>query len=328
MSIILGRLTKRVEALLKGGALPSFFDFYVIAFIALFAFWRNGLQRNFIYIFGAIGLWCVSLGCEQRRRFKSLSLSLFSLLALVNIYLHAWDKELLKLRLTSKYINVCILSESFIFIFASIIILKLIYEYAKEYRYYIPFIIIGLVGWGRRAVHQGSMSLMLSAGLAILIYVLLNKKKLLGFSVLSSAILVVLFNWKWICFKFYPRPLVWRQLWDEFLIHPFIGQGYWRAIDFNKGDLIWVKYDLYGPLYRHNDWLNLGIYIGVLGIIFIGWFMLKKAWSYRHTRASIVLWFLIILPFFQMTMLELYKAGMVVFALPTAMLCGEHDKQI
>lgn len=324
MSITGGKIKKLVRRFIA--ASPSLFDIGVITFILLIAFWRNGFQKNFIFFLGTMALYGISLRDRPRRVYHSLPLAWFLIWSLTNIWLHAWDAKLLQSVTTSMYLNVCILGESFLYIFTSIMLIKLIVAYSRDYRYYYPTLIIAFIPWARRLVHQGSMTMMLSVASAFVIYWFLNRKW--KFSLLSILIgaNIVAWNWKWVWFKFYPRPLVWKMLWDEFMMHPWIGQGYWRTLDFNKADMIWVKYDLYGPMFRHNDYINAGVYLGVLMMILIGWFIIRTIKDIYKHPACIVFLAAVIIPFFQMTMFELYKAAFIIVVVATALAKGYDDK--
>lgn len=293
------------------------FDVYVCALMLLMAFWRNGYQKNFIYIIGTLLLWAVCLGLKPERQYRSLPLCLFLIWCFSNLFWHAWDVSLLR-GMASYYLNICILAESLFFIIASVMLVKLIVEYARRHEYYYPVLIWCFLPWARRIWRHWSMTQLLAIPLACVIYLCLNKKWKLATLLSLIGANIAAWTWEWAKFKFYVRPLVWKQLWGEFVQHPFIGQGYWRGIDFGKCDLIYVKGDLYGPAFRHNDYLNAGVYIGVLGIVFILWFVIENIWKMRHHPACIFFLIICIIPFFQMTMFELYKASMIVFIGATA----------
>ena len=298
--------------------LPSIFDVYVIGIVLLVGYWPNGYEKNLFYNFGVLSLWGLCLAFKPKRVYSSLPLALLLFWSLSNVFFHAWDIDLMKGK-ASYYLNVCLLSESYIYFFSSIMLFKLIVTYAKRYEYYFVALLIAAIPLFKRMVHQGTMTPILAIPLAFVMYGFFNRKWKPSLLATLIGANIVAWNWKWVAMKFYVRPLVWRTLWDEFIQHPWIGQGYWRALDFNFGDLIWIKYDSnYGPAYRHSDYLNLGVYIGTAAVIFVICFILKEIIKMRHHPACILFMALAIIPAFQMTFLELNKAVFTVVAMATA----------
>jgi hypothetical protein len=115
------------------------FNFALKTFLFLsplffFKGYKVSFARGMFFILGSFVLFALSLGCEQKRKFSNLWVSLFLLLAFVRIF---FDNPLPNL----EWFNFWISCAKFIYVFAGVLLFYTAYCYAEEPEKYIRIVV-------------------------------------------------------------------------------------------------------------------------------------------------------------------------------------------
>jgi len=148
-------------------------------------------------------------------------------------------------------------------------------------------------------IYGGSMTIFMAFLLSLFIYCILKKYFLRAFLMGISGTLIFIFNYKWLAMKFLGRPYVWAQMIQNIQKHPIKGNGF---CEYLWGNMEWVSQDNYGWIYRHNDFLGIGDYLGIPVIIFIIWFVIETFKRVGIRPLLIPILMIAIMCNFQMTM--------------------------
>ena len=166
-----------------------------------------------------------------------------------------------------------------------------------------------------------------------------------AYGVIASGLMGVMLFHKWIAMKFLVRPFIWGQLfknmfynqnidWSPFLgdkipvaIKPWlsvlVGSGFSKTLD---GNYTWVDRDVFGWVYRHNDYLSLGSYAGAIALGLLIWFLVRSI-KLIGVRPVLILFMAILIQcFFQLTMFELDKAC-ICLVLGTLCIAESYKKE-
>lgn len=199
------------------------------------------------------------------------------------------------------------------YIFFGSLLFKLIVEYSSNLKWLYLTLPIASSAWIKDILHGGQVSLAFSIGLGVLIYLALLKEYRIFFFILSVIGLCVVIDFKWICMKWVCRPYIWIELMREWTEHPFVGSGFNKY--FIPDNVTWIRQIgtvTYGWLYRHNDPLSIGAFLG--SPILIPLFMFLKDLFHRFKRSVYVIPFMafLILCCFQITFFRADKALIVI----------------
>ena len=76
------------------------------------------------------------------------------------------------------------------------------------------------------------------------------------------------------------------------------------------------------PVYRHNDYLGLAEWGGIIPAIIIIWFLIKTLNQVKHNFTGVLLLVVMVIPFFQMTIFSGYKAALIITVIGLAAAQG------
>jgi len=304
------------------GSLPSLFDVLVCSYLLFISFWPNNYETRIAFNLGIIGMLSFTLALKPLRGFKSLPLALIVLWTFISIFLHSYKPDYAQDTIVYKYLNVFVLSEGFIYVFSGAFLLYLVIRYSKSLWLYIGTLGICLIPYFKSAYTHGKMTPVVSFLLALLIYSIINKRWFWAKISVSLMGLGASALWlKWfltvqqeaknvIYFKFACRPYIWVQLWRNLKDHWVLGTGFPHYL--GVSNMFWVgkigKVEQ-GWLFRHNDYLGIGVYLGTLIILLILWFLVEQVVKIRSRLSVIGLLTLAIMPIFQCTMFNVYNAS-------------------
>lgn len=294
---------------------PSFFDLCLAGFLIL-PYIRDGYRQEIFFIFYIIFLVCISMGQKPIREYHSLPLMLLSLWALIGVFIHSY--LICEESITMRYLNMYLLSEGFIYILFGSLFITMVVKYSRNMRIFYLLIPFGLIPMLLKQISPAPLILIYatprnftlwgSIGISITLYFALRRKWLYT-SILASIGLILAFlkrgvlmsNWQ-------ARPYAWGQLIREIIKHPFVGSGFYHGLEHPK-HMIWIEYQNHGWLFRHNDYLSLGAYLGIFATICVMWFLINSAKKIGIRPALIPVLIIIIMSFFQLNMFRIERAG-------------------
>lgn len=261
--------------------------------------------------------------------------------SLINVFLHNDASLLQGNNFVNYHFNISLMFEGFIYVFCGCLFVITVVRHATNIRFIWLLIPFAFIPWIRDMQYMGSMTPMLSLGLATTIYLFLKKRFIWGILCVSGGISIILLNLKWVLMKFGCRPFVWGQLLRDMFYHPtkalgttvidqgvqfapflerfvavhnlprpwfasLIGRGFSRYL---MGEYTWVDKDVYGWVYNQNDLLHLGMCLGPLALIFALWFIIKTMKGIGLRLELIPFLAIMIACSFQLTMFTPEKAG-------------------
>lgn len=295
----------------------------LVSSLALFiAFAEDDYTRNLIFVFGSIGIWCFSLMLKRQRSYRSLPLALFLIWSLICIFLRS--NVISQDSVIFYYLNVYLLTEGFVYILAGALLLKTIIDFTVEPRVYYIVAGVAALPWIGSMLSYGRVSVVAGIAVAAIIYGLINKRHNISCWTAVMGLSFAAIKWNFITWKFYPRTVVWREMIDRITLTPIIGTGFNDTV--NNGNLIWANVHKYGYLLKHNDYLHVGMALGIVGMILILWFTIQSMWQIRRKMSSILPMGIAIAAFFQCTMFDAHKASIFIILLAAAMLSARKDK--
>jgi len=207
-----------------------------------------------------------------------------------------------------KYLNMYLLSEGFIYIlFGSLFILTVV-KYSKNTRIFYILIPLGLIPFFKQVKIAENVTFFASIGVSLIIYLILRRKWLYASILANLGLIIAFFNWPLIQSKWPARPLVWGQLIKEIWLKKIVGSGFYHGLE-HPNEMIWVSQGNYGWLWRHNDYLSIGAYLGIPAMIFIIWFLFSTIKKIHIRLALIPILIIAIMSFFQMNMFKVERAG-------------------
>lgn len=289
-------------------SLPSIFDLCIAGFLGI-TYIKDSYHQQIFFIFYIIFLVCISIGLKPLREYKSIPLMLLSLWAFAGVFIHSL--LIVPDSITSRYLNMYLMSEGFIYILFGSLFVMTIIKYSKSTWFYIIPISIAMIPLLKEFRAANSMTFVGSIIASVFIYLLLKKRFILSGLACIVGSLFAFLNWKWILMKFSCRPLVWKQLLIEITKHPFVGSGFDKGLKHPEG-MIWIEQGMYGWIFRHNDYLSIGAYLGVLATILIVWFVIDALWKIKNRAVLIPFLAISIMCFFQMTMFHIPRAGVYI----------------
>lgn len=288
---------------------PSLFD-VLASGILLITFFNGSFLRGTYFIFYSVGLICMTMILKRKREYISLPLTLFLLWSLFMVFNHNEIKLIPIDVIMNHYFNVTLMSEGFIYIFIGIFLFKTLIEYSTNLKFIYLLLPFSLIPLSKFYVYGARITPVLAIGLGFLIYLILRKKYLLSWIITLPISIFVILNWKWVLSKFACRPYVFVELIKQIGEHPFIGSGFNHTLYPNN--MIWVRKIgniVYGWIYRHNDFLSIGAYLGIFTLICVIWFMVESVRKIGIRMYLLPILIICIMASFQMTMFEPDKAA-------------------
>jgi hypothetical protein len=293
---------------------PSFFDFCVAVFLII-PFITNNTAQMIMFVFYIIFLICLSMGLTPQRNYKSTPLMLLALWSLIGVFVHSFAVS--KESITYKYLNVYLMSEGFIYIFFGILFLITVIKYSTNLKFLYFLLPIALIPTFKMEIFITGLTYIPrwnlkdftfwgSIATAVFIYFLLRRKYIIVFFISLWGLFMIGFLNKLIMTRFVCRPLVWQQLVKEIFQHPLFGTGFSKGI-FPPDNLLLVE--KYGYVFRHNDYLSLGAYLGISAMIIAVWFVVETIKKVGIRPELILILSIAIMCFFQLTMFKFSNAA-------------------
>ena len=293
----------------------TFFDIVVVVGISPISYF-NQQYRGVYFTFFSIFLIILSQCCKQFRTVKSPWITLLLLWSFISVFIHSWG--ITTGSVVYKWVNFCLMSEGFIYIFFGVLLFKTIAEYGRNLRLLYIILPIALYPTIKFMLQGGQVSIIMAFMVATVIYLIMTKRTKYVLIPIGLFILSGFFGqfggnklnlYQWMSMKFAARPYVWIELSRQVLEHPFVGSGFNKSL--SPDNMVWVReigHVVYGWLWRQNDYLSITAFLG-LPIIFPIVMVLKGLFN-RFRRFSFVLPFLAfcICSFFQITMFQPEKA--------------------
>lgn len=265
-----------------------------------------------IYLVGlSLLLFAFSIDREDTKRFVSPGLSFILFWSFISIFLHS--TSLSTKSVMYNYVNFSLMSESFIYILASILLLKTVIGKVVNCRLLFITIPIALIPIISKMIYFGQVTPVFAILLAFAFYFIRKQKKI--FVVLTSllALTILITNFQWVLMKFNCRPYVTiellRQIWENF----WVGTGFNRFL--TPDNLVWVRQIgrlEYGWLYRHNDFLSITAFMGIPILLGVTMFLGELFDRIRYTPWVIMFTAIILMCCFQITMFLPDKALIIL----------------
>lgn len=254
---------------------------------------QDDFQKQMFFVFYSLFLFCLSLGKKEIRGYRSLPLALLLVWSLVGVFIHSFDVRL----------NVAMhLFEGFIYIFAGVLLLQTCIKHMKSIWLIWCFIPILLVPWRRPG--PPNHTLLCSVALAIIIYLFLKRRYILGVLGTSIFTVVSVVTYPILSKYFACRIPIFDNLLHQIVQHPFVGTGFNKTLSYDN----MVFHPYWGWLYRHNDYLSIGAFIGVASTLLIIAFIVSSLKRIRTSIYLIPFLIIVIMCMFQMTMFKVDKA--------------------
>lgn len=288
---------------------PTIFDLGVIS-IMFITFIQSNFYRSVYFVFSSIFIFILSLFLDKKRKYVSIPLYLLLVWAFFMMFVHTKAK-FVENPLFNYYFNVSIMFEGFIFIFAGVLLLKSIIENisdvgAKIVLFSMPIFLVPLL---KIDFMLGRMTIVLSLILGIAIYFMVKRVWFVFMLLVWGGISIVLLNWQWVVMKWQCRPYIWVELIRQIKENPLFGTGF--SHDLGRDNMIFVREiwgHTYGYVFRHNDFLSLTAYLGLIVLPLLLWYVVSTLKIVWKTIYLIPILSICILCFFQMTMFVADKA--------------------
>lgn len=201
---------------------PSFFDLCVGIFV--FIPWiRGDFERSLFIVFYTAFLFSLTFGMKPKREYKSLSLALLAIWALVGMFVHSFT--IYPNSITYSYKIFYLMIEGYLFILFGIIFLLTVIRYSTNIRFVYFMIPIGLIPWYSGWARLGNTTPIVALGISVVIYLLLSKRFKIAGTIMIIGFVGVIAKWSWLCMKFRSRPYAWYQLLVNMLYHPVRADG-------------------------------------------------------------------------------------------------------
>jgi hypothetical protein len=290
--------------------LPSLFDVCVAGLLAI-TYIKQPFHQGVFFVFYTIFLYCITLGMTPCRDYKSTPLALLLVWSLAMVFCHN-SIEFIKHNpksIINYYFNVSMMFEGFIFILCGSLLLFSIMRFAKDLRFVFLLLPIAVAPLVNEYTYGGRMTIPLGIATSVIIYLFLTNRQKIASVISLVGVMALLPMWKWVAMKFACRPVVWQELLWQIKEHPLVGTGFNRTL--NPDNMVYVRPDDYGWLYRHNDILSLTAYLGIIAGILLLWFI---AQSFKQIGTSIYL-----IPFLAIILISLFQ--MTFFTPDKGALC-------
>ena len=122
----------------------ALYTFATIVPIFLLSSWNLNMVQGMAFVYGTLALLGISFGCDKKRDYKDKKLGIILLLALLSVFIHSFSYSLGH-DITGAFINFCIMSEGFIFVFAGCLLFWLIIHYKHKFNILYPILIISIL---------------------------------------------------------------------------------------------------------------------------------------------------------------------------------------
>lgn len=312
--------------------IPSAFDIGVILFILILPIFRyrnysTGMMSGIFLVFGTIALMCLALGIKPRRGYKSLPLAILTIWGLIGVFWHSFSGALSDF---GKFaINWTLHNEGYIFIFFGAYLIHTVVRNAKAWGWYYPALIFSSI-WTYKYIFDinrdadWSMTPMFAVLIAATIVILRKLKKWwLSAPIVLTGLCLAVSKWSYILQKWKSRPDFWKVCLERLRLSHFLGKGYYHTINTMDGFVATEQggkgaeyvIDRWGRGWRHNDWLECGEYLGIVGLVVVAWFFINLLWKGKVGLAYFYVLAATLMCLFQRTMFFPVKGGIIVIML-------------
>ncbi len=197
------------------------------------------------------------------------SLTLLSLIALIGLFLHSFIYG--PGSITFQYLNFYLMFEGFAYIFFGSAMFYVLVSKGRNLRLFFLTLPIALIPYIKYSLHSGRGSIVFAMAIALIIYLIIKRQYKWAFVVALFAIDIVVWKFAWFKMKWACRPPLWKDMIYSLnmknpgiALHPFIGSGFNKFLmpDNMMVSTSWGK----TWLFKHNDYLNAMIILGVFAI--------------------------------------------------------------
>lgn len=320
---------------------PSIFDLCVAGLLFIPRLGDEWNKGTFLISYSAF-LVALGLMMKPKREYRNIPLSLIAIWSLINVFIHSF--EVSARQITFAIVNYELMMEGFLYIFLAALFIITVVRHATNLKFIYIIIPFAIIPWFLGLVHQGSTTPVAALGIAIIVYLFVSKRRVIGLLCSITGIVGAVLNWKWICMKWACRPLIWHQLAKNVVyrevryidgqvidpgmqLSPFLEEFIkgkplliqvkpWLASIFGGGfentinnKYMWVDKDLFGWSYMQNDFLHFGQCLGPVALILLAWFIIDCFRKIGCSVYAIPFLTVVLICFFQLTMWQPGKAG-------------------
>lgn len=320
------KIMDRAGRYLKGMfSCPSIIDLLAIGMMFLSFLPKN--VAGFGFVAYSIFTGVCSFALKRERDIKNPWIFLLCFASFLSIFTHRWVK-ISEYDFFTEYFNSMILFEGFLYIFAGCLFIKVVVDYSRKLDLVLFCLPLAMIPVITHNVLGGRITIIVASVISTLVYLIIKRQFFHAYwaGVIGAAL--AFYKWGWIVMKFNCRPYVWLELLRQIKDHPVLGSGFLRTL--NPENMITVpgfNGTWLGWLYRHNDFLSIGAYLGILGFIgSIGF----AVWCVRKvgmTIYAIPVWTIILTATFQMTFFEADKAA-ICLPVIAACIVGANNRRL
>ena len=263
---------------------------------------------------------CLTIGMKPKRNYRSLPLSLLALWSFMCVFVHS--TEIINVPIANTYINASLMFEGFIYILFGSLFIQAVVNYSSNVQRLWWLLPIAMIPWIKEMM-IGRITVVAAFMIAWGIYMILKKRWVVPVALFLSAALFAYINWEWVVMKMDCRPEVWSYLCKDIARHPVIGEGFSKYL---WGNMKWCSYKGYGWLYRHNDYLGIGAYLGIPAMLFVLWFVVDTIKRIKVRLLLIPFLTIVIACFFQMIMFFPGK-GAICLVIAAIVITGTYKEE-
>lgn len=273
---------------------------------------------GFFFVFYSIFVVMVSMALKRKREIDGKWLFLICYASLISLFVHQ-EINVSQDGFMLQCLNTMVMFEGFIYVLFGCLFIKTAIEYSSNLKLCFWTLPIVLIPSSISHASHGRITPIVALGISLIVYLALKRKYLISAIAFFICSFGLAINWNWVVFKFACRPMVFIELLKEIKLHPFVGSGFNQTLSLDN--MIAVQGNnntVWGMLYRHNDILSIGGFLGVVAIIGAIGFVV---WAIKRTGVSIyavTIWTILLTSLFQMTMFDISKA---VICLPLICSC-------
>jgi hypothetical protein len=304
--------------------MPSLFDILVSGILAVP--FLVSPHREIFFIFYIVFLLCVSMMIKPRREVKTVGLSLLCLCSFFGVFIHSF--ELSTTSITSKYINLYLMSEGFIYILFGSLFLSTAIRYCKNLNHL--FFIIPLASYPalKYMIDNHQTSFLFALLITLSVYLMIKNKNRFGGFILGIPIGIAILNYKFLFSKVMCRVEVWGKMIASICQHPFVGVGFNKYLNFDNMAYCSADKGRLGWTYLHNDYLNIGTVLGVPALLAALFFVYEMISLSRKSYMVILLIAIALTSFFQITMFQIDKASIVLILIALAVVRAKNKEAV
>lgn len=240
---------------------PSCFDF-LISLMLVINFIKTTYIKEIFFIFYTLFLWCISLMIKPKRNYTNIWLVTLLIWSLISVFIHSY--LIYTESIIFRYKNMYLMSEGFIYILCGVMFLNLLIKYSTNLKFLYLLIPILSMPWFFEFSVENHLTPIFALAAAILIYSIIKKIRWCSILMMWIGIIYFGLNYQHILNRFRFKIPVMKALVLQIINHPFIGNGFNKTLNYDN--MIFLQ-DKQLWLWRYNDFLNIGSYLGIIGLI-------------------------------------------------------------